>query len=261
MPNWRCCRRSAIDKNAVYTQKEHGQRKTPGSKLDSSLTKVVTRQSARREVRAWRGRQHRALAPIGIPVGPPAVLPRAAPAADTGSRSIRRRHPRSPGRSVELLQVLAPAVPDEMTVVVLWDRGLASPKLWQQIRAQSLPRRRPGAGIRFRFLLRGSPLRPLFPSQQQQRGQAALRPCCWCALRAFAYWCGRLPAAVSCWPVPAFAHLAAETDGVSLLTILGLPLRNINLLAISYDAYNRNPQSTQNPSVGGSVRSLMKGPQ
>ena len=113
----------------------------------------------------------------------------------------------------------------------------------------------------FRFLLRGSPLRPLFPSQQQQRGQAALRPCCWCALRAFAYWCGRLPAAVSCWPVPAFAHLAAETDGVSLLTILGLPLRNINLLAISYDAYNRNPQSTQNPSVGGSVRSLMKGPQ
>ena len=29
MPNWRCCRRSADDKNAVYTQKEHGQRTTP----------------------------------------------------------------------------------------------------------------------------------------------------------------------------------------------------------------------------------------
>ena len=40
---------------------------------------------------------------------------------------------------VELLQALAPAVPREMTVVVLCDRGLASPKLWKQIRAQSLP--------------------------------------------------------------------------------------------------------------------------
>ena len=133
------------------------------------------------------GHGHQLVAQLGRPP------PRAAPAADTDFRSVRRRHPRSPGRSVELLQALAPAVPDEMTVVVLCDRGLASPKLWQQIRAQSLPRRRPGAGIRFRFLLRGSPLRPLFPSQQQQRGQAALRPCCWCALRAFAYWCGRLP--------------------------------------------------------------------
>ena len=37
---------------------------------------------------------------------------------------------------VELLQALAPAVPDEMTVIVLCDRGLASPKLWQQILAQ-----------------------------------------------------------------------------------------------------------------------------
>ena len=37
---------------------------------------------------------------------------------------------------VELLQALAPAVPREMTVVVLCDRGLASPKLWKQIRAQ-----------------------------------------------------------------------------------------------------------------------------
>ena len=37
---------------------------------------------------------------------------------------------------VELLQALAPAVPKEMTVVVLCDRGLASPKLWKQILAQ-----------------------------------------------------------------------------------------------------------------------------
>ena len=37
---------------------------------------------------------------------------------------------------VELLQALAPAVPEEMTVIVLCDRGIASPKLWQQIRAQ-----------------------------------------------------------------------------------------------------------------------------
>ena len=37
---------------------------------------------------------------------------------------------------VELLQALAPAVPKEMTVVVLCDRGLASPKLWRQIMAQ-----------------------------------------------------------------------------------------------------------------------------
>ena len=34
---------------------------------------------------------------------------------------------------VELLQALAPAVPKEMTVIVLCDRGLASPKLWKQI--------------------------------------------------------------------------------------------------------------------------------
>ena len=37
---------------------------------------------------------------------------------------------------VELLQALAPAVPEEMTVIVLCDRGLTSPKLWRQIRAQ-----------------------------------------------------------------------------------------------------------------------------
>ena len=37
---------------------------------------------------------------------------------------------------VELLQELAPAVPAEMTIIVLCDRGISSPKLWQQIRAQ-----------------------------------------------------------------------------------------------------------------------------
>ena len=37
---------------------------------------------------------------------------------------------------MELLQALARAVPREMTVVVLCDRGIASPKLWRQIRAQ-----------------------------------------------------------------------------------------------------------------------------
>ena len=41
---------------------------------------------------------------------------------------------------VALLQALAPAVPGELTVIVLCDRGLNSPKLWRQIRAQSLPR-------------------------------------------------------------------------------------------------------------------------
>ena len=37
---------------------------------------------------------------------------------------------------VELLQALAPAVPKEMTVIVLCDRSLASPKLWKQVLAQ-----------------------------------------------------------------------------------------------------------------------------
>ena len=41
--------------------------------------------------------------------------------------------------TVELLRELAAAVPREMTVIVLCDRGIASPKLWRQIRAQSLP--------------------------------------------------------------------------------------------------------------------------
>ena len=38
--------------------------------------------------------------------------------------------------TVELLKKLAPAVPEEMTVIVLCDRGISSPKLWNQIRAQ-----------------------------------------------------------------------------------------------------------------------------
>ena len=37
---------------------------------------------------------------------------------------------------VELLRQLAPAVPEEMTVIVLCGRGISSPKLWQQIRDQ-----------------------------------------------------------------------------------------------------------------------------
>ena len=41
--------------------------------------------------------------------------------------------------TVELLKELAPAVPREMTVIVLCDRGISSPKLWQQILSQSLP--------------------------------------------------------------------------------------------------------------------------
>ena len=41
--------------------------------------------------------------------------------------------------TVELLEELAPAVPHEMSVIVLCDRGISSPKLWQQICAQSLP--------------------------------------------------------------------------------------------------------------------------
>ena len=40
---------------------------------------------------------------------------------------------------VKLLRELAPAVPHDKTVIVLCDRGIASPKLWRQIRAQSLP--------------------------------------------------------------------------------------------------------------------------
>ena len=65
----------------------------------SSLTTVVTRQSARQEVRRWCVPEHRAWAPAGSPVEPPDVVPHATPAADIGSRSIPRRHPRIPDRS------------------------------------------------------------------------------------------------------------------------------------------------------------------
>ena len=52
----------------------------------------------------------------------------------------RIRHATQPGSwmdpTVELLRALAPAVPHDMTVIVLCDRGISSPKLWRQIRAQ-----------------------------------------------------------------------------------------------------------------------------
>ena len=38
--------------------------------------------------------------------------------------------------TVALLRELAPAVPQDMTVIVLCDRGISSPKLWSQLRAQ-----------------------------------------------------------------------------------------------------------------------------
>ena len=47
--------------------------------------------------------------------------------------------------TVELLGELAPAVPEGMTVIVLCDRGISSPKLWKQIRAQGW---RPGMRYR-----------------------------------------------------------------------------------------------------------------
>ena len=65
----------------------------------SSLTTVVTRQSAREGVRRWCVPEHRAWAPADSPVAPPDALPRATPAADIDVRSIRPRHPRTLGRS------------------------------------------------------------------------------------------------------------------------------------------------------------------
>ena len=61
----------------------------------SPLTNVVTRRLARREVRTWCGPRRRTWAPVG----PPDAWRRATPAADTVSRSILRRHPRTPGHS------------------------------------------------------------------------------------------------------------------------------------------------------------------
>ena len=52
-------------------------------------------------------------------------------------RTLRATQPGSwMDPTVELLRELAPAVPKEMTVIVLCDRGISSPKLWTQIRAQ-----------------------------------------------------------------------------------------------------------------------------
>ena len=39
--------------------------------------------------------------------------------------------------AVELLKELAPAVPHDVTVIVLCDRGIAGPKLWTRIRARA----------------------------------------------------------------------------------------------------------------------------
>ena len=64
------------------------------------------------------------------------------------------------GPTVELLKELAPAVPRDMTVIVLCDRGISSPKLWKQIRAQSLPPTRSGAGIPICATGRTSPSAP-----------------------------------------------------------------------------------------------------
>ena len=61
-------------------------------------------------------------------------LPDAIPVAWRIRRATQRGSWMDP--IVELLRDLAPAVPREMTVVVLCDRGLASPKLWKQIRDQ-----------------------------------------------------------------------------------------------------------------------------
>ena len=65
----------------------------------SPLTNVVKRQWARLEVCRRCVREHRSWAPADIPVWPPAVWPSAGLAADIVTRSIRRRHPRTRGRS------------------------------------------------------------------------------------------------------------------------------------------------------------------
>ena len=70
-----------------------------GKVWTSQLTRVVTQPLVRQEVRAWRVPGHRKEAPAGSPVGPPVAWPRATRAVDTDFRSIRRQHPRTPGRS------------------------------------------------------------------------------------------------------------------------------------------------------------------
>ena len=63
----------------------------------SPLTHVVTQRLVSQVVRRWRNPGHRTLAPVGSPAVSPGAWPRAAPAADTVVRSIRRQHPRTPG--------------------------------------------------------------------------------------------------------------------------------------------------------------------
>ena len=65
----------------------------------SPLTNVVTQRLAHQVVRRWRNPEHRTLVPVGSPAVPPDAWPCATPAADTDFRSIRRRRPRTPGRS------------------------------------------------------------------------------------------------------------------------------------------------------------------
>ena len=68
------------------------------STLNYGLTEIVTRpRPLIRETGLKVG--HRTWAPVGSPVVPPGALPHATPAADTVSRSIQRRHPRTGGRS------------------------------------------------------------------------------------------------------------------------------------------------------------------
>ena len=71
-----------------------GWQRTQSGVPSSSLTTVVTRQSAREEVRRWCVPEHRAWAPAGSPVEPHARL-----VVDIVSRSIQRRRPSIPGRS------------------------------------------------------------------------------------------------------------------------------------------------------------------
>ena len=46
--------------------------------------------------------------------------------------------------TVELLRELAPAIPRDMTVIVLCDRGISSPKVWGRCALRACPRPRPG---------------------------------------------------------------------------------------------------------------------
>ena len=77
-----------------------------------------------------RGPDHRHRRQRGLP----GLVSDAIPVAWSIRRATQRGSWMDP--TVELLEELAPAVPQEMTVIVLCDRGIASPKLWKQIRDQ-----------------------------------------------------------------------------------------------------------------------------